>query len=125
MDATWVRRWKNAANGWIVKSRLCGRGFLDSQKGLIQRRSSTASRLSQRIAASLGVIEDMVMESWDVSNAFLQGLSFDTLKTQAKKLGMEPMSVERKVYLDPPANVWRHFRENPKSKINVSSHLKM
>ena len=62
-----------------------------------------------------------MMESWDGSNAFLQGLSSNTLKTQAKKLGMEPLSVDRKVYLDPPPNVWRHFRNNPKSKINIPS----
>ena len=70
MDAVWVRKWKQTGDQWIVKSRLCGRGFLDSQKSMIQRHSSTASRLSQRLAASIGVQERFNMESWDVSNAF-------------------------------------------------------
>ena len=122
MDATWVRRWKLSDGQWIVKSRLCGRGFLDSQKSVIQRHSSTASRLSQRIALSLGMQEDnMIMESWDVSNAFLQGLTFDMLQSKAKQFGMEPLAEQRQIYLSPPANVWRHFRNHPNSKIKISS----
>ena len=65
LDAVWVRRWKRQGDGsWIVKSRLCGRGFLDSQRHAIQRHSSTASRLSQRLAASLAAQHPhMTMES--------------------------------------------------------------
>ena len=56
IDAVWVRRWKwitgpDGRRVRIVKSRLCGRGFLDRQKYSIDRHSSTASRLSQRIQA--------------------------------------------------------------------------
>ena len=67
IDMTWVRRWKHVfANGqWksIIKSRLCGRGFLDSQKHLVQRHSSTASRLSQKIILSLKQQHDWELES--------------------------------------------------------------
>eukprot|EP00959_Pyramimonas_sp_CCMP1952_P423649 8874217-Pyramimonas_sp.AAC.2 len=62
IDAAWVRRWKkmydeNNNMYYIIKSRLCGRGFLDSQKNDFMRHSSTASRLSQRMVASLFSIE--------------------------------------------------------------------
>ena len=50
------------------------------------------------------------MESWDIDNAFLQGLDFRTLREKAKELNIE-MKAIRRVYLTPPRNVWRHFRE--------------
>ena len=49
VDGVWVRRWKDRAKG-VVRSRCCGRGFLDKQKENIDRHSSTASRLSHRLA---------------------------------------------------------------------------
>ena len=76
VDAIWVRRWKQTlgpdgkSQVWIVKSRLCGRGFLDSQKNSIQRHSSTASRISQRMIVSIATLYGFDLESWDVSNAF-------------------------------------------------------
>ena len=55
IDGTWVRTWKfTKERGWFVKSRLSGRGFLDAQRFDIQRNSSTASRLSQRMIISIG-----------------------------------------------------------------------
>ena len=62
------------------------------------------------------------MESWDIGNAFLQGLSFKELQDQAKSLGIETQT-ERKIYLSPPDNVWRHFRTNPKSNINIQRSM--
>ena len=48
IDATLVREWKFDVKPkeWVIKSRRCGRVFLDKQKYDIQRHSSTASRLS-------------------------------------------------------------------------------
>ena len=53
VDAIWVRtwKWKESATGEkarIVKSRLCARGFLDSQGYMLNTRATTASRLTQR-----------------------------------------------------------------------------
>ena len=125
IDAVWVRRWKwiNGPDGKrirIVKSRLCGRGFLDRQKYSIDRHSSTASRLSQRIQVALKQSLGLSMESWDIGNAFLQGLRFDELREKAKELGLETKKM-RKVYLMPPKNVWRHLRSIPGSTIKISS----
>ena len=54
VDGTWVRKWADRSKR-LVKSRMCARGFLDRQKKSIKKHSSTASRLSHRIACSLGV----------------------------------------------------------------------
>ena len=112
VDGTWVRKWKKVGNSWIIKSRLCGRGFLDHQRFDIQRHSSTASRLSQRMILSIGQQLGFEFESLDVSNAFLQGLRFDQLEASSKKLGIE-INTKRRVYFRPPKNVWRHLRNNP------------
>ena len=69
IDGTWVRRWKKTYDKqnkviWIIKSRMCGRGFLDSQKNSVMRHSSTASRLSQPLVASfMATSEDFEMET--------------------------------------------------------------
>jgi hypothetical protein len=113
VDGTWIRKWKlTHANGkdvWIIKSRLCGRGFLDKQKWDVQRSSSTASRISQRLAVSLAQLEKLDMELWDISNAFLQGLSFKELYDRAAELGLE-VKAQRDVLFRPPRNVWRHLK---------------
>ena len=130
IDGTWVCCWKKIYSSsnqisWIIKSRMCGRGFLDSQKNSVMKHSSTASRLSQRMVASLYATEpDMVMETWDISTALLQGLKYEELKRHAKKLGIE-VRENREVYLAPPPNLWRHFREYKKSTINVSDCMAM
>ena len=85
IDATWVRKWKwdPQLKRFVVKSRLCGRGFLDQQKHEIQRRSSTASRLNQKLIVNTSQTHPGVaLESWDMSTACLQGLSFAALKRE-------------------------------------------
>ena len=63
LDCVWVRKWKfiqipDGTTQWIIKSRLCGRGFLDKQKLEVNRHSTTASRMSQRIGVSMAVQND-------------------------------------------------------------------
>ena len=115
VDGTWVRRWK----GNEVRSRCCGRGFLDRQRQDIDRHSSTASRLSHRLAVSLACIHGLELEAIDISAAFLQGLRFSELAARAKELGHSCRST-RNVWFRPPANLWRHFREIEGSNIRVS-----
>ncbi|CAK0865187.1 unnamed protein product [Prorocentrum cordatum] len=115
VDGTWVRKWADRSKG-LVKSRCCGRGFLDRQKNSIDRHSSTASRLSHRMAVSLGVQHDLVIESLDISTAFLQGLKFSEVVKRAAELGHEIRQI-RQVWFRPPPNVWRHLREIESSGI--------
>ena len=53
---------------------------------------------------------DIDIESLDISTAFLQGLPYDQLSKLARELGYESRHA-REVYITPPENVWRHFRE--------------
>eukprot|EP00959_Pyramimonas_sp_CCMP1952_P452829 9467234-Pyramimonas_sp.AAC.1 len=96
---------------WVMRSRLCGRGFLGNQKWAADRHSSTAARASQRMMASICQCEpDFELESWDISSAFLQGLRFKELAERSKELGLD-VRQEREVYIAPPANVWRHLKK--------------
>ena len=119
VDCIWVRKW--AVHGVKVKSRMCSRGCFDKQKHVIEKHSSTATRLSQRMVMSLAMCEghlysykgngsDVDIESLDISTAFLQGLNYQDLAKHAKDLGFEHR-FEREVYVSPPENVWRHFRK--------------
>ena len=116
MDCLWVRVWKNGE----IKSRLCARGFFDRQKQLIEKHSSTATRLSQRIICSQFMVDGIVhtenpktdpieLVSLDISGTFLQGLDYEELMKIARELGYESR-FNRKVFVQAPENVWQHFR---------------
>eukprot|EP00435_Cladocopium_sp_Y103_P008328 s555_g2.t1 len=108
IDARWVRKWKKQADGGKkVKSRLCARGCLDSQKDLLTTRSTTATRLSQRLLLSTAAVFDFSVESWDIAGAFLKGLNFKQIQKLLRDRGIN--SPSRTVILLPPANVWRHL----------------
>ena len=55
-------------------------------------------------------------ESFDISGAFLQGLEYSELAEMSRSLGYE-YRVPRKVYIKPPANVWRHFKRITKCQV--------
>ena len=119
VDCVWIRKWKVHLK--TIKSRMCSRGCFDKQKWSIERHSSTATRLSQRIVISIGQVDgmlftfepenpdDVTTESFDIAGAFLQGLEYTELADNARSLGYE-VKEPRKVYVQPPENVWRHFR---------------
>ena len=84
---------------------LCTR-FLDKQKFDILRHSSTASRLSHKMACSIAVNHGYECEAWDISTALLQGLEFSKVQQKAKELGHD-IHFPRHVYMTPPPDVWR------------------
>ena len=110
-DAIWLRRWKwNVEEKiWKTKSRMCIRGFLDPQKGTLPTRATTATRLSQKLVLSIAALLEFEVESLDVGNAFLDGYTFEQMEEALRKRGVD-MPAQRKVILDPPANIWRHLR---------------
>ena len=55
----------------------------------------------------------------DIATAFLQGLNYQEVISKAASLGHEHRQV-RRVWLCPPANVWRHLRNIPASTIKIS-----
>ena len=105
VDAIWVRRWV----GDTIKSRCCGRGFLDVQRQEIDRHSSTASILSHRLGMCLAAQYNWSACALDVSTAFLRGLRFTEIEARAAELGVE-VRKSRTVWLRPPGNFWRHLR---------------
>ena len=114
VDCTWIRVWKKGK----VKSRLCARGCFDKQKQLIEKHSSTATRLSQRVIMSQFLIDGLIYStrddpitliSLDISGAFLQGLEYEELIRISRELGYESKN-KREVFIVPPENVWKHFR---------------
>ena len=108
VDATWVRKFKRTANKTLkAKSRLCARGFLDPQKEELPTRSTTATRLSQRLVLSVASTRSFSVRSWDVSGAFLKGLTFKRIKEILQKRAV--VVPDRQVAIVPPPNVWRHL----------------
>ena len=108
VDAVWIRKWKRMPDGAKkVKSRLCARGCFDKQKDLLSTRSTTATRLSQRLLLSTAANEDLDAESWDISGAFLKGMNFDAVRRLLEQKGIK--SPKRKIAIVAPANVWRHL----------------
>ena len=108
IDSVWIRKWKRVPAGdRRVKSRLCARGCFDSQKELLSTRSTTATRLSQRMLLSTAANSSWEIESWDVSGAFLKGLSFDKVREILQTKGIA--TPVRRVAVLAPANVWRHL----------------
>ncbi|CAE7665697.1 unnamed protein product [Symbiodinium sp. CCMP2592] len=102
IDAIWVRKWKKTASGRMVKSRLCVRGCHDPWKHELLSKSSTATRLSQRlILSSASNDARKSLESWDIAGAFLKGLTYQELWKALKELGLQ--SVERLIAIAPLA----------------------
>ena len=109
ISARWLMKWKLVGGVWIIKARLVIRGFLDKQQNGLDTASFTASRTSQRLVLSVVVQHGWRLFSWDISNAFLRGMSFEEI---AKETG-QPL---REVCMDPPADVYTLLHEYPKFK---------
>ena len=117
VDAVWVRKYKRMPSGARqVKSRLCARGCFDDQRPYLTTRSTTATRLTQRMLLSICANEDFDVELWDIGGAFLKGLSFDQVRELLRAKGIR--SPTRKVLIIAPANVWRHLAKFD-SRFNV------
>ena len=119
IDAVWVRKWKRYPDGSRrVKSRLCARGCFDRQKDLLSTRSTTATRLSQRLLLSTASNQDLDVESWDIGGAFLKGMNFEAVRKLLESKGIK--SPKRKIAIVAPANVWRHLANfDPKFKLEL------
>jgi hypothetical protein len=77
---------------------------------MLSTHSSTATRMSQKMLISNAANFSWFMESWDVSCAFLQGLSFDEIEKMCHELGVPLPEVKREVHIALPSNVWFHLR---------------
>ena len=73
--------------------------------------ASVASRLSQRLLLSNAARHGFDIESWDISAAFLRGLTFKEVERIAAKLGVPSPLTERDVVVKLPGNVWYHLHQ--------------
>ena len=116
IDSRWVIKWKLIDGLKAVKARLCVRGFKDRQADWLETHASTASRWGQRVVCQVVAQMKWKLFSFDVSAAFLKGMTFEEvhkLQAEMEKQGIdsEPMSGEsepkgsrpmRVVHLDLP-----------------------
>lgn len=116
IDGIWIRCWKMKQGKKILKSRMCARGCFHSQRFELSTRSTAASRLSQRILMSTAATMNTEPESWDVSGAFLKGLTFQKIREILLSQGVK--TPVRSVVVIPPFNCWRHF-----ARVDTSFHL--
>jgi hypothetical protein len=99
LDSRWVLKWKLVDGKRVIKARLTVRGYKDLQGGDLKTMASTASRWGQRVVCMAAVQNDWTLYSADVSQAFLQGMSFEEV---AKLKGEVKRSVQFEV---PPGSV--------------------
>lgn len=85
MSSRWVFNWKP---GLPVKARLVLRGFLDPQVNQLYTASATASSAAHRVLCSWAVNNNHKVVSYDISTAFLQGLSLEKWNTRKMKKPM-------------------------------------
>ena len=118
IDCRWVIKWKHdqavqdaastteAVKRWVIRSRLCLRGFKDVDAQHLDSYAGTATRWTQRVLASESVIRKWDMCTTDISKAFLQGVTYKEL---AAATG-EPL---REVNFTLPAYANAFIRELP------------
>ena len=79
IDTRWVYKWKLVKGVRRIRARLCLRGFKEFGADGQSNFSATASRFSQRVLVSEGVLRGWCLASSDVPKAFLQGVSYEEL----------------------------------------------
>ena len=91
IDCRWVLKWKldaetqaadsegKAVKKWVIRARLCLRGFKDIDSKTLESYAGTAQRWSQRVLVSEAVIRQWDIGTTDISKAFLQGVTYEEL----------------------------------------------
>eukprot|EP00971_Amphidinium_carterae_P331793 6465576-Amphidinium_carterae.1 len=96
LESIYVLTWKRDSKGnRQIKCRLCVRGFQDIHAQDLETYSGTSSRWGQRLICAIAAQHKWLMRSYDVSAAFLRGLSFD----EVSELDGTPV---RQVHMDLP-----------------------
>ena len=95
---------------------MTARGFQDLSADSLDTYAGTASRWGQRLVCSICAQHGWSIFAWDVSTAFLQGVSFEEL---AEITGEEV----RRVALIPPKGYEKYFKEiHGLESIDFSTH---
>lgn len=86
----------------VIKARLVRRGFMDPQLDEVLKSSGTAKGLTHRLLCSKAVREGWRTISWDISIAFLQGISFEAWNRRSGSAMSKPAQPKRKVFFKMP-----------------------
>jgi hypothetical protein len=91
IDVRWVLKWKydietkgatesgDTKGRWVIRARLCLRGFKDIDARTLDSYAGTAARHTQRLLVSEAVCRGWDIVSVDISKAFLQGVTYKEL----------------------------------------------
>ena len=91
LDCKWVYKWKLIDGKKAIKSRITLRGFRENHMSF-ETFAGTASRHAQRLVNAMVVTHaNFVLEAWDISSAFAQGLQFEEI---ANLTGQRPREVQ-------------------------------
>ena len=103
----------------VIKSRMCVRGFEDTQGDKCATSASTAATLAQRLVCSISAIHGWPISIADVSAAFMQGMAFDEL---CALTGVDM----REVSVNPPKGSWKFLSNFPIMKgCNEVTHVEI
>lgn len=88
ISGRWVLTFKRDKQGAILscKARWVARGFLDSQKNVLQTDSPTATRFGFRMTCQMAANHRWDVGQVDVKTAFLQGEDFDPVRSVCVRL---------------------------------------
>lgn len=106
LSARFVHKWKLVDGVRVVKSRMTVRGFEDMAANDLETYAGTATRWAQRIIVSAAAQRSWRLFCFDVTVAFLQGLTF-------KEIAAAEGTPEREVSFSPPKGYEAYFRELP------------
>jgi hypothetical protein len=99
-----------------VKARLTVRGFEDLSASTVETYANTATRWGQRLICSAAVQQNWELFTWDISTAFLQGISFEELA----QITGTPV---RQVAMRPPKGTEQFFKEMPGLNVSFDTHV--
>ena len=116
MTSRWVLRWKMIDGVKTVKARLTVRGFEDLSASTVETYANTATRWGQRLICSAAVQQNWELFTWDISTAFLQGISFEELA----QITGTPV---RQVAMRPPKGTEQFFKEMPGLNVSFDTHV--
>ena len=109
-------KWKIIDGKKDVKARLVIKGFMDPQLNQIVTASATASALSHRMLGSYAVNHGLQVVSFDVSQAFLQGLLLKDLEKRGE--------MKRTVFFDPPKDAWNILWKSMPDKFSLLNQIR-
>ena len=81
LPSRWLVEWKMKEGVKVIKARLVLKGFAEEHQQQLFTSAPTATRISHRLVVLVCTVSKWFLWSLDVSTAFLQGFTFEQLRT--------------------------------------------